>query len=366
MEYGILFMFFITVASFNYIPEIEINISDTPKLRWKKAVRTILNLYGYDNSFGPVFEFHNKNTFYILQPQDYITIAQAIRTHYPEYSLEIDGIVEEFNRNEITFEYLSVWAYFDEIAHISSDLNQSTGVLLSVADQIIHGRNMDQAPGQARNITLHLIIKQDGKYLGESVEQFWFKVGFSTLLKYNTASLQFNQRQGDPLTKDQLLIFIQSGVPSLGWTYRYVLQNDNLNTFNRVVTYLEQNQVACSLYNIIGGTSRNQGVIISRDPFDMYPTISLNTSILGQTYYQYLVQTNYDHWLTDPFNDQRRTIAENLLAQLQNNLWNEFGVFTVMDTFPIHNESTFYTIIMNAKYNRLIAFGQSSITQVEN
>ncbi|CAD8052169.1 unnamed protein product [Paramecium primaurelia] len=366
MQYGILFMFLSTVTSFNYLPEIEIDLSATPKQRWKLAIRTILDLYGYQNSFGPVFEYHNKNTFYILEPQDYKTIANAIRTHYPEYSQELDGIVEEFNRSEITFEYLSVWAYFHEIAHISAEIIESTAVLLSTADQIIHGRNMDQGPPQIRNITLHLIIKKDGKYLGESVDWQWFKVGFVTLLKYNVASLDQNWKFSDPLTKDQLFTFIEQGVPSLAWEYRYVLINDNLNTFDRVVLYLEQNQVACAFYNVIGGTSKNQGVIISRDPFDMNPTISLNTSILGQTNYQYLVQTNYDHWLPDPQNDLRRTIAENLLGQLQTNLRNEFGVFTVMDTYPIHNEGTFYTIIMNAKYNRLIAFGQPSITQTDN
>ncbi|CAD8060748.1 unnamed protein product [Paramecium sonneborni] len=79
-----------------------------------------------------------------------------------------------------------------------------------------------------------------------------------------------------------------------------------------------------------------------------------------------MVQTNYDHWLPDPFNDKRRTIAENLLDQLQNNLWNEFGVLAVMETYPIHNDGTFYIIIMNAKYNSLIAFGQPDITQTEN
>ena len=53
----------------------------------------------------------------------------------------------------------------------------------------------------------------------------------------------------------------------------------------------------------------------------------------------------------------RRTIAENLLSKLSPSLVNEFGVYAVLDTYPIHNEGTFYTAIMNAKYNRLIAFG---------
>ncbi|CAD8048714.1 unnamed protein product [Paramecium primaurelia] len=366
MQYSILIVFMSFVPSFNYLTEVEIDLSIEPKQRWKQAIRIIIEQYGYENSFGQVFEFHNKNTFYILDPQDYSTIAKTIRINYPEYSQELDGIVEELNRSEITFEYLSAWAYFYEIAHISTDITESTGLLLQVGDQIIHGRNMDQAPIQARNIILHLIIKKDGQYLGESVEWNWFNVGFITLLKYNVASLEQNWRFCNPLTKNQLMIFIEQGVSSLAWTYRQILLDENMNTFDKVVSFLEQNQVASSFYNVIGGKEKNQGVIISRDPFIMYPTISLNTSILNQINYQYLVQTNYDHWLPDPQNDQRRTIVENLLAQLQINQWNEFGVFAVMETYPIHNEGTFYTIIMNAKYNRLIAFGQPNMTQTEN
>ncbi|CAD8149988.1 unnamed protein product [Paramecium pentaurelia] len=362
MQYKILLLLLATAYCFNYLPQVEIDLSAPPRQRWKESVRTVLSLYGYDNSFGPVFQFHNENTFSILTTEDYTTIANAIRKNFPEYSLELEGIVEEFNRPEVTFEYMAAWAYFHEIGHITSDITECTGVLLSIGDQIIHGRNMDQYPGQARNIVLHLTIKKDGKYLGESVDWYWFKVGFVTLLKYNVASLEENWRFGDPLSKDQLLTFIQQGVPSLAWAYRDVLVNEKLNTFQKVVSYLEQNPVACALYNIIGGTGKDQGVIISRDPFETYPTISLSSLPQGQNGYKYLVQTNYDHWLPDPEDDQRRTIAENLLAKMQNNLLNEFGVYAVMDTYPIHNEGTFYTVIMNAKYNRLIAFGQPSIT----
>ena len=49
---------------------------------------------------------------------------------------------------------------------------------------------------------LQLKIKKNGKYIGESVDWYWFKVGFVTLLKYNVASLEENWRVGDRLSKD--------------------------------------------------------------------------------------------------------------------------------------------------------------------
>jgi len=47
---------------------------------------------------------------------------------------------------------------------------------------------------------------------------------------------------------------------------------------------------------------------------------------------------------------------------MKNNLMNEFGVYAVMNTYPVHNEGTFLTVIMNAKYNRFITLGQEAIT----
>lgn len=41
---------------------------------------------------------------------------------------------------------------------------------------------------------------------------------------------------------------------------------------------------------------------------------------------------------------------------------NEFGVYAIMNTYPVHNEATFLTVVMNAKYNRIIALKQEAIT----
>lgn len=45
-------------------------------------------------------------------------------------------------------------------------------------------------------------------------------------------------------------------------------------------------------------------------------TLRLGTDSRGTSEYQYLVQTNYDHWEADPKDDNRRTVAERMLAEL--------------------------------------------------
>jgi N-acylethanolamine-hydrolysing acid amidase len=50
-------------------------------------------------------------------------------------------------------------------------------------------------------MVLHLIFKKDGKYIGETVDWYWFKTGYITLLKYNVATLEENWRL-PTITKD--------------------------------------------------------------------------------------------------------------------------------------------------------------------
>lgn len=204
---------------------------------------------------------------------------------------------------------------------------------------------MDQSPDEARNLVLHLHVYKNGKKLGESVDWYWFKVGFVTLLKYNVASLEENWRFGNYLPLESLLTLIEDGVSSLAWAYREVLEDNNIDTFEKVVSYLEKNRVGCALYNIIAGSKKNEGVIISRDPLTTFKTLRLGVDSEGIGDYQFLVQTNFDHWEPDPEEDGRRTVAEDLLRNMGKEFWNELGVFAVMDTYPIHNEGTFYTTI---------------------
>ncbi|CAD8125389.1 unnamed protein product [Paramecium sonneborni] len=358
MHYKLLLVLFTTLYCYTYIPELEIDLSAPPKQRWKEAVQLVLNLYGYEETFGPVFAFHNEHSFDVLNQDDYTTIAQALRKNFPEHALELEGIIEVLDRPEITFEYMAGWAYFHEIAHITNQFQECTGVLLSLDDQVIHGRNMDQAPKQGRNLVLHLYIKKDGKNIGEVVDWYWFKGGFITALKYNVVALEENWRIDEYLTKESVMTYIKKGLPSLTQVFRDILINEKLNTFEKVVQYLENNEVGCGLYNIVSGMQKDQGVIITRGSQETFQTIRLNTSI-G---IKYLVQTNYDHWLPDPEYDPRRTEAENLLQGMKNNLMNEFGVYAIMNTYPVHNEGTFLTVIMNAKYNRIIVLGQEAIT----
>lgn len=272
------------------IPSVNVNLDDPPRVRWQPAAKKIIETYGYDRSFAPVFAFHNQTTFAKLTPNAYLRMANAIDKNFPEYAEEIRGILDVINRADVTFEYMAAWAYFHELGHtFESPVTECTGVLVSVNGQVIHGRNMDQSPDEARNLVLHLHVYKNGKKVGESVDWYWFKVGFVTLLKYNVASLEENWRFGNYLPLESLLTLIEDGVSSLAWAYREVLEDTNIDTFEKVVSYLEKNRVGCALYNIIAGSKKNEGVIISRDPLTTFKTLRLGVDSEGVADYQFLV-----------------------------------------------------------------------------
>lgn len=102
---------------------------------------------------------------------------------------------------------MAAWGYFHELGHVKwtdeeekQRITECTGVILSTNQYVIHGRNMDQSPDEARNLVLHLNVYIGGKLVAQSVDWYWFKVGFVTLLKYNVASLEENWRFGNAIS----------------------------------------------------------------------------------------------------------------------------------------------------------------------
>ncbi|CAK66645.1 unnamed protein product (macronuclear) [Paramecium tetraurelia] len=362
MKLAVILLILATTYAYTIVPTLDIDLDGPAKQRFQPAVQLVLNTYGYDASFGAFFSYHNETTFKHLTSKDYAILATSVRTYWPQYAQELEGIVEAFNRSDVTFEYMAAWAYFHEIGHsLSVNIKECTAILLQTKDGIIHGRNMDQSPDAGRLLVIHFKFIKNGQYIGESVDQYWFKTGFVTMFKYGVVSLQENWRYGHYLPLFMLLKKISAGTTSLGWTFRHILDSD-INNFDQAVTYLENVIVACSQYNIVAGTKFNQGAIISRDPISTFPTLFFNNTGLGNDQFQYMVQTNYDHWHKDPKGDQRRTIAQNLLANLTSTMQNELGVYSVINTYPIHNEGTFYTAIMNVATGRFNYFGQEGIT----
>lgn len=74
----------------------------------------------------------------------------------------------------------------------------------------------------------------------------------------------------------------------------------------------------------------------------------------------FLAQTNYDHWLPDPSDDDRYTVASRVLRSLGPSLGpSQLGSFAVVSSHPVWNSDTAYTVVMSPATGELHAFVRS-------
>nr|XP_005555087.2 PREDICTED: N-acylethanolamine-hydrolyzing acid amidase isoform X2 [Macaca fascicularis] len=114
--------------------------------------------------------------------------------------------------------------------------------------------------------------------------------------------------------------------------------------FEAAVGKLAKTPLIADVYYIVGGTSPQEGVVITRNrdgPADIWPLDPLNGA-------WFRVETNYDHWKPAPKRDDRRTPAIKALnATGQANLSLE-ALFQVLSVVPVYNNLTIYTTVMSA------------------
>jgi hypothetical protein len=86
----------------------------------------------------------------------------------------------------VSYEYLCGWVYYHELAHtdlveslsaIQPSTRECTGLLVQEqnAGRVLHAANMDQSPGDVRNITLQVQFVSKGIVLAQGVD--WYVIG---------------------------------------------------------------------------------------------------------------------------------------------------------------------------------------------
>eukprot|EP00913_Durusdinium_trenchii_P023650 g22220.t1 len=214
-------------------PRFTLDLRKPAHTRWDGAVDLILSKHPYEESFLPVFQEHNKSLFDQLNASHFDALGKAVSSHYPETALELQGIAQQFAARgfPVTFEYLSAWLYFHELAHSDVvqklDARECTGIVAETADgSIMQLANMDQSPLAARNLTLRISVVDDkGEPLFEGWEAMrlndprrmagvdWYTLlstGVSRAVKRGVASVQENWRSTDPVRKlDAIMADIQ-------------------------------------------------------------------------------------------------------------------------------------------------------------
>ena len=208
---------------------------------------------------------------------------------------------------------------------------------------IYHGRNLDYTFANVlSDMTVIIDFQQAGKtvYTGTT---FAGMVGLLTAQKPHGYTITLDERdQGDWWMN--ALEAIAAGTHGIAALHiRDTVASKEMD-FESAVIFLADKPLIAPCYIIMGGTKPQEGVVITRDRI-----AALDTWRLGAEHGRwYLVETNYDHWVPPPADDNRRDPAIKAMNATTRAGLNPTSLFKVMSTSPVLNNHTKYTVIMSA------------------
>jgi len=210
---------------------------------------------------------------------------------------------------------------------------------------------MDQSYPNARNITLKLRFVKNNETLFYGFDWYWFNTGVMTAYKQQSMTFEENWRSIE-YPYYTILQWIEDGVIPQVFIFRDLLSQQPPISWDDALYYVNTVFLASPMYVIMASLNGySDGAIITRGINDtVYYNFYNISNSTDPTWY--MVQTNYDHWLPDPPDDDRRTIAQNLISQ-----WNQSAdcqditiganIFGVLSTYSVGNQDTLYTAIMS-------------------
>lgn len=112
---------------------------------------------------------------------------------------------------------------------------------------------------------------------------------------------------------------------------------ENATSFDEAVKILEANDLIAPAYFIVGGLEPYEGIVITRSQYEMVDVWKMNKTSPGIEKW-YLLETNYDHWLPPPKNDDRRTPGMKAMNQTGSDNLNFETLMDVLTLQPVCNK----------------------------
>ena len=109
---------------------------------------------------------------------------------------------------------------------------------------------------------------------------------------------------------------------------------ENSTSYTDAVNLLSSSDLIAPAYFILGGTEPDEGIVITRDQFELINLWKLDT----KNNIWYLLETNYDHWVPPPANDDRRDPGMKAMNQTTRANINLDTLLTVLEIDPVCNK----------------------------
>lgn len=121
---------------------------------------------------------------------------------------------------------------------------------------------------------------------------------------------------------------------------------ENATNYDEAQKLLTESLLLAPAYYILGGAKPGQASVITRGQkkADIWPLTNNSSSNSSDNWY--LLQTNYDHWKTPPFWDDRRTPGVTCLEKFGQKEIGFPSLYNVLSTRPVFNKLTTYTTLM--------------------
>ena len=141
----------------------------------------------------------------------------------------------------------------------------------------------------------------------------------------------FKLDQGDWWINFLFALLDQRATP-LSFLTRRLMENST--NFDDAVKLLSSNDLIAPAYFILAGMQPNEGVVITRDQFELVNLWQLD--LANSTWY--LLETNYDHWVPPPSSDDRRTPGMKAMNETTRANINLTTLLDVLQITPVCNE----------------------------
>ncbi|OMJ92132.1 hypothetical protein SteCoe_5120 [Stentor coeruleus] len=304
------------------LPTFDIDLDQAPETRWNQvfdAKKTEIKEFtlSIESEFNPFLIKYIANGL----------IKSGVFSQ--EVIQEMKGGADYLNLN---FQTIVFGNFMNEFFALCSSL-----IIRKPQGGIILGRSFDyDYPNQMRKLSIDLTFYKSGKLLYKSAGIAMY-FGVVTGMRPEAYAISLNQRDlFDHIYFWETLGLIE-GNQATSFAIRYVLEN--INSYENAKNYLENIPILAGEYICIAGIT--DGVVITRNRkyvADLKELDEMNW---------YIVQTNYDHWLPQPKDDDRYNPNIERLDMIGNNYINEDQVYRLMIMKPTLNSDTVHTAIMN-------------------
>jgi len=234
---------------------------------------------------------------------------------------------------------------------------------------IYHGHNLDTAANwnfttaqwviadKLRAITMNLHYQKGGKTLFNTTSYVGY-AGVFEGMRSGAFSVSINTRFD--LSLYAALIDWITGKDRNG-TFASFLVRDALTnnaSFADAVNVLNRTKILGPGYIAVAGTQAGEGTIMSRSAWQSIRPWNLADELAKGK--NYMVQTNWDHWLPDPFFDRRRVPCDKCMdgLDLKESSLDFEHLYKVMSAKPTRNKMTCHTSLFSANEGKIESYQQ--------